>query len=358
MKKIVIVNPGATSTKIAYFEDTDLVWKDEVIYTPDQLKDYAKIYDQFEIRYQDIQVLLENHGISQDLDAVVGRGGLIGPVKAGAIKVDAELIDHLKNHPVLEHASNLGAGLAAAIRDHFGNESCQALIYDPVTVDSMMPIARYTGLKEIQRKSIGHHLNMRAVARRLASDNGLDYDKANLIIVHIGGGATASAHTQGDIVDFVSDDEIMFSAERSGGLPVKEVLKLAKELGVQELSKKVRAEAGLQSLCGTKDLREIEDRVKQGDQEADEVIQAFALQLAKCIATLAVSLKGKVDYIALTGGMAHYDYLCQLIEERVNFIAPFKIYAGEFEAIALAKGGFRVITGIEKASSLEEAMKK
>lgn len=354
MNKIVVINPGATSTKLAFFQDDKQVWKDEIIYTVDDLQSFNRVYDQFDLRLKDIEQCLEKHEVTHDLDTVVGRGGLIGPVKPGAIIVDDLLVDRLENHPVLEHASNLGCKLAKSVLQKFGKPNTLAYVYDPVTVDSMSSVARMTGLVNVERKSIGHHLNMRAVAMRAAKDIGKTYQTANIVVVHLGGGSSASAHQKGTVIDFVSDDEIMFSAERSGGLPIKEIIPILREVSVDEFNIMVRKEAGLQAHCGTKDLREIEARIVSGDTQAALVVEALALGVSKCIASLSATLNGEVDAICLTGGMAYSERICQLVESRVTFIAPLKIYPGEFELQALAEGGLRVLTEQEQASFLED----
>ncbi|MGY3723831.1 butyrate kinase [Granulicatella balaenopterae] len=356
MQKIVVINPGATSTKLAYFEDESLIWKDEIVYTSEQLGNFDKIFDQLALRTLDVETCLLKHDIPADLDTVVGRGGLIGPVKSGAIVVDDFLIDRLKNKPVLEHASNLGCKLADDIVKKFGKVNAKAYIYDPVTVDSMCDIARITGLAEVQRTSVGHHLNMRAVAMKAAKDINQTYQSANIIVVHMGGGCSASAHKHGEVIDFVSDDEIMFSAERSGGLPIKEMIPILKRISVEEFTMKVRKNAGLQSHFGTKDLRIIEGYLEKGDEHAKLVLEAMALGISKCMASLAATLEGKVDAVCLTGGMAYSDFLCAEVAKRTTFIAPFIAYPGEFELQALASGGYRVLTQQEEPYYLEDIM--
>ncbi|CCI85041.1 butyrate kinase [Lactobacillus pasteurii DSM 23907 = CRBIP 24.76] len=349
MKQILTINPGATSTKIAMYQDTQLAWKEEITYSSQDLAKYDKIFDQFSLRLADIEEVLASHQVTK-LDLAVGRGGLIGPVKSGAIKVNQSLVDHLQYHPVLEHASNLGAKLAWEISKKHGTGL--ALIYDPVTVDSMSPVARLTGIKGIERRSIGHHLNMRAVARKAAEKVGKSYDDANLIVVHLGGGSSASAHKHGQVIDFVSDDEIMFSAERSGGLPIKAMLPVIKEMGLDKFNQLIRKRGGLYSYFGTTDLRVVEEKIAQGDQEASLVFDALCLGISKTIAALSVSIAQPIDQICLTGGMARSNLLCKKVEERVHFIAPLAIYPGEFELEALALGGFRVLNQEEEAQEL------
>ncbi|MGL5405636.1 MAG: butyrate kinase [Propionibacteriaceae bacterium] len=353
MTYILTVNPGATSTKIAAFEDTAELWRETINYDATDFAGMTSVFDQLERRYNDIKTILESRHSGMVFDATAGRGGLIGPVKPGAYVVNDALIDQLRNRPVLDHASNLGGALAREVARDFGIVDCPAFIYDPVTVDSMTDIARLTGLKGVERKSIGHHLNMRAVAMDLADTLGLGYKKANIIVVHMGGGSSASAHCQGEIVDFVSDDEIQFSAERSGGVPLKEITTLLKTMSPTELGTKLRKEAGLLSHCGTTDMREIESRIQAGDTAAETVVAAMGLQVAKCMASLAATLAGKVDGLILTGGMAHSSRLCDEVSKRTDFIAPFYPYPGEAELPALAGGVLRVLRGEEIANVME-----
>ncbi|MBJ8325268.1 butyrate kinase [Streptococcus pacificus] len=340
MKTIIAINPGATSTKIALYQDEELLWKEDILYTPEDLEPYAKVFDQFDRRLKDIEAILSKHHV-ETIDVAVGRGGLIGPVKPGAILVTDDLINHLEYHPVLEHPSNLGAKLAKFIMADYGNDK-PAYVYDPVTVDSMRDVSRLTGIKGVERTSTGHHLNMRAVARKVAEDLGKSYDDLNIVIAHLGGGSTASAHEKGAIVDFVSDDEIMFSAERSGGIPLKAVISKIKEMGIDDFNYLARKKAGLQSHCKTADLRDVEKRMADGDKEASLVFDALALGIAKTLAVLAVSINGPVDMVCITGGMAYSKALCEAVKERTSFIGPFKAYPGEFELEALALGGLRV----------------
>lgn len=350
MGKIIVINPGAISTKFGYFIDGTQKWNKEITYDNNILKKFTSLFDQLELRLEDITEVLDEEGIDK-LDAVVSRGGLIGPVKSGAYVIDQKILNKLEFDPELEHASNLGAKIAYTILKEYGTEEAKSYIYDPVTVDEMIDIARITGVKEIQRKSIGHHLNMRAVAIKVAEDHDSSYEKDNIVVAHLGGGSTASAHRKGQIIDFVSDDEIMFSAERSGGVPLKELLPLMEEYSGKELSKKLRNESGLQSLLDTKDLIEIQERIEQGDEYAEKVITALSLQIAKTIATLSTTLKGEVDYICLTGGMSHSDLIYDQVKSFVEYVAPVKRYPGEFELLALAKGGERVLKGEEQANT-------
>lgn len=350
--RILAINPGATSTKLAGFEDDVEVFRDEIVYDAEHFAPSPTVFSQFDERAADIVAKLEARGVTEKFDAVVGRGGLIGPVSPGAYVVDDAFEDVARNRPTLDHASNLGGPLARAIAARFGVDGCPALIYDPVTVDEMSDVARITGLAGIERESVGHHLNMRAVAIDLADKLGKGYQGADIVVVHLGGGSSASAHQHGVVVDFISDDEVQFSAERSGGLPLKTVVGMLKTMSVDEFSRTVRKNAGLKSHVGSTDMRVLEAKIAEGDEQAALVLDALALQVAKAVGCLAVSMSGHVDGIILTGGMAHSKALCEKVAERTRFIAPLYPYPGEAEMKALAAGARRVLLGQEEAHHL------
>lgn len=354
--RILAINPGATSTKIGYFEDDHLQWKKELTYSFEKISEYKTILDQYEFRYLDIAEYLKSKHVSVDsLDSVVGRGGLLPPVNAGAYLVNEAIMDCLKNRPILEHASNLGASLANGIAEKFGTKDCKAYIYDPVTVDQMEDVARISGSASIERKSIGHVLNMRAVCMKIAEDElNKPYEKANFVVAHVGGGSSASAHQQGRMIDLISDDEGLFSAERSGGLPLKEVIPMCYERTKKEMTDMTRKKGGLVSYFGTNDARIVEEKAKKGDETAKIVLDAMAYQIAKTVGELATVLYGKVDGIILTGGLAHSRYITDLVKKRTSFIAPIFIVPGEEELTALAKGARRVLLNQEDVNIFSE----
>src|SRR5699024_6860863 len=299
MDRVLVVNPGATSTKIGYFEDDVLKTEKEFTYSLEDIAPYDSVIDQYDFRLKDITSWLEENNFTADsFDAVVGRGGLLPPVNAGAYVVNDEIIDVLTHRPVLEHASNLGAPLARGLAKDFGTEKCEAFIYDPVTVDQMDDVARISGIKEIERKSIGHVLNMRAVSMKIAEEElNKAYEDVNLIVAHIGGGTSASIHKKGRIVDLISDDESLFSAERSGGLPVKEVIPMCYQYTEKEMKDITRRRGGLVSYFGTNDARIVEEKANNGDEEAKLVLEAMAYQIAKTVGELATVVNGDVDGI-------------------------------------------------------------
>lgn len=354
--RIISINPGATSTKIAYYENDELKLKKEFTYSYDKIAAFDSIMAQYDFRFQDIvEWLEENHLSKGSLDAVVGRGGLLPPVDAGAYIVDDAIIDCLTNRPVLEHASNLGAILAKGVAEKFGTPDCLAYIYDPVTVDQMDDIARISGIAEVERKSIGHVLNMRAVCMQVAEEElKKPYEQSKLIVAHIGGGSSASVHKYGRMIDLISDDEGLFSTERSGGLPLKEVIPLCYQYTQKEMTDLIRKRGGLVSYFGTNDARIIEEAASNGDAKARLVLEAMAYQIAKTIGELATVLYGEVDGIILTGGIAHSTMITDWVKERTSFLAPVYLVPGEAEMLALAKGARRVLRGEEVAHRFEE----
>ncbi|KGX87748.1 butyrate kinase [Pontibacillus litoralis] len=354
--RVLAINPGATSTKVACYENDELTFKKEFTYHYETISQYDSIMQQYHLRYQDIATFLQEMDMKiGSFDAVVGRGGLLPPVKAGAYRVNEAMLDCLEHRPVLQHASNLGASLAKGIAEVFGTEDCQAFIYDPVTVDQMEDVARISGSASIERKSIGHVLNMRAVSMKIADEQlGKPYEESRLVVAHIGGGSSASAHRNGRIIDLVSDDEGLFSTERSGGLPLKEIIPMCFQRTQKEMTELTRKKGGLVSYFGTNDARIVEEKAKNGDEQAQLILRAMAYQIAKTIGELATVLCGKVDAIILTGGLAYSEYVMNMVKERVSFLAPVHIVPGEEELLALAKGARRVLTGQEHAHTFIE----
>jgi|SRR5690625_100466 len=356
MDRVLAVNPGATSTKIGYFEDDVLKMEKEFTYTLEDIAPFESVIDQYDFRLRDIVSWLEENNFDKDsFDAVVGRGGLLPPVNAGAYLVNDEIIDVLTHRPVLEHASNLGALLARGLAENFGTSNCEAFIYDPVTVDQMDDLARISGIAEIERKSIGHVLNMRAVSMKVAEEElNKPYEDVNLVVAHIGGGTSASVHKKGRMVDLISDDESLFSAERSGGLPIKEIIPMCYKHSEKEMRDLTRRRGGLVSYFGTNDARIVEEKANNGDEKAKLVLEAMAYQIAKTIGELATVVKGEVDGIILTGGIAYSKFITSLVIERTSFIAPVFIVPGEAELLALAKGARRVLRNEEEAQVFKE----
>ena len=354
MKRILVINPGSTSTKIAYYEDEICIWKESIGIDENKRKDYPTIWSQLDMRYEMIMSNLTTHHTDPEkLDCVVSRGGLIGQVSSGAIAIDDRVLDVLKNRPVNHHASNLGAAIAYKIASPYGIPS---YIYDPVTVDEMIDIVRITGLKEASRFGQGHNLNMRAAAQKYCKDNGIDYYRANVIVAHLGGGITLSLQSNGRIIDMMSDDDGPFSPERAGEIPTFKLVKIIFDNNMDRNStmKMLQRQGGLMSHMGTSDVLKVEDLAKSGDAHAILILDAMALSIARSIAKLSVVVSGNVDAIILTGGIAYSAYITQLIKDRVSFIANVHIVPGENEMEALAKGALRVLNNEEEVNVFVE----
>jgi len=356
MKQILVINPGSTSTKIAWYCDDKMKWSENLEHDPAVIKQYSVIYDQLEMRSGVVLDTIARKGERVDaLSAVVSRGGLLGRVSAGAYEVNDAMVEVLRERPVNHHASNLGAAIALRIARQAG---VKAYIYDPVTVDEMIDLVRITGLKEVERFGQGHNLNMRAAALRLCREKDMDYRRVNLIIAHLGGGITLSLHSQGRIIDMVSDDEGAFSPERAGEMPTYRLLSALKKMHLDDagVMRLLQRGGGLTSWFGTSDTRAVERRaLQEGDRQAKLVYDAMALSVARSIGKLAVVVDGNVDHIVLTGGIAYSQYFTGEITRRVRFIAPVTVLAGENEMEALAQGCLRVLTGEEQAHIFAEA---
>ncbi|OZV11344.1 butyrate kinase [Tissierella sp. P1] len=351
MTRLLIINPGSTSTKIAVFDDEKSIFEETLRHSVEEISAFNKIYDQYEFRKNIIVEALKKNDISiESLDGVIGRGGLLKPIEGGTYEVNDSMLEDLKVGYLGEHASNLGGIIAYEIVKEINKKS---FIVDPVVVDEMQDVARVSGLKEIERKSIFHALNQKAVARRHANKLGKKYEELNLIVAHLGGGISVGAHEKGKVIDVANalDGEGPFSPERSGSLPVGDLVKLcySGKYSLDEMKKMIKGNGGIVSYLNTNDAREVGQRIKDGDEYAELVYKAMAYQVAKEIGTCAAVLKGKVDGILVTGGIAYDKEFTSWIEERVKFICDVTVYPGEDELMALAEGGLRVLRGEEEA---------
>lgn len=348
--KQLIINPGSTSTKLALYEDKEKIVQENVEHDATQMQQFDSIADQIPFRMGIIRDFMSRNSIQEkDLSAVMGRGGLVFGLKTGGYEVNDDLCEALVNDRLSQpHASNLGGLLARELARPLG---IPAYIYDAVTGGELTEVAKITGIRDIERRSFCHVLNSRAMAIRYAQENGLDYNKLNLIVAHLGGGISASVHAQGRIIDSIGDDDGQFSPERSGSVPSLELIRLcfSGDYTKADMVKKVRGKGGLFAHLGTSDCRVIEKMIKGGDQHADLVFQAQAYQIAKGIGLLSIVLKGKCDAIILTGGVARSQMLTDRIKEYVSFIAPVAVLPGENEMEALALGGLRLLSGEETA---------
>jgi len=349
--RLLIINPGSTSTKIAVYDNENPVLVETLRHSAEELSPYKTILEQYDFRKETIVKLLSQKGIDMNsLNAVVGRGGLLRPIESGTYEVNDRMLQDLKAGGTRQHASNLGAVIAKEIASSLNIPS---YIVDPVVVDEMDEIARLSGLPEIPRASIFHALNQKAVAKRYAKEKGVSYQDLNLIVAHLGGGISVGAHKNGRVIDVNNalDGEGPFSPERSGSLPVGDLIRLcfSGKYTLEEMMKKVVGKGGIVAYLGTNDAREVEKMIENGNKEAELIYKAMAYQIAKEIGYCAASLSGKVDAIILTGGLAYSKLLVEWIIERVGFIANVVVYPGEDEMLALAEGGLRVLRGEEKA---------
>lgn len=353
-EKILVINPGSTSTKVAVFEGESAKWIESIDHSADELKKYKKVYDQLEMRLQLIKQCLENHGEEiSTFSAIASRGGNMPAVKAGAYKVNEYMVECLKYRPIDEHAANVGAGIALELANEAGID---AYIYDALTVDEMLDVNKITGLAGIRRPARGHNLNTRAAALKLCEQKNIEYDDTNIIVAHLGGGITINLHSGGRIIDIIMDEEGPFSPERAGGMPVYAIVKMAfsGKYTEAELMKQLQRKGGLLSHCGVLDLREVERMIDEGDEYAKTVYDAMALATAKNIAKISPCVQGKIDHIVLTGGLAHSKRFTGQIIKAIEFLAPVTIIAGENEMQSLASGVARVLRGEEKARILTE----
>lgn len=351
MTRLLIINPGSTSTKIGVFDNEDIICEETLRHSVDEIGKFDKIYDQYKFRKNLIIDTLSKHNIPMDsLDGIVGRGGLLKPIEGGTYEVNETMLEDLKVGYLGEHASNLGGIIAYEIGKKLGQ---RAFIVDPVVVDEMKDIARISGLKCIERKSIFHALNQKAVAREYAKNANKNYEDLNLIVAHIGGGVSVGAHERGKVIDVPNalDGEGPFSPERAGSLPVGDMVKLcfSGDYSLDQVKKMLKGNGGLVSYLNTNDGREVSKRIKNGDKYAELIYRAMAYQISKEIGASAAVLKGKVDAILITGGIAYDSQFVSWIEESVSFIAKVYSYPGEDELRALAEGGLRVLRGEEDA---------
>ncbi|HSN58058.1 MAG TPA: butyrate kinase, partial [Clostridiaceae bacterium] len=329
--KALVINPGSTSTKIGVYEDETPVLVETLRHSAEEIGKYATIFDQYEFRKDVIlKVLADKNFDVKELGAVVGRGGLLKPVEGGTYAVDEKMIEDLKIGVMGQHASNLGGIIADEIARSL---NIPAFIVDPVVVDELQDVARISGMPEIERMSIFHALNQKAVARRYAAEYGKNYEDVNLIVVHLGGGVSVGTHKDGRVIDVNNalDGEGPFSPERSGGVPVGSLVELcySGKFTLAEMKKKITGRGGMVAYLNTNDFIEIEKKAMGGDKEYKLIFDAFIYQVAKEIGKNAAVLSGKVDAVILTGGIAYSKPVVAGITEMVSFISPVVVYAGE-----------------------------
>jgi len=348
--RILTINPGSTSTKIGVFENERPLLEKTIRHDAETLRQYKTIIDQYEFRKQTILAALDEEGINlSKLSAVCGRGGLLRPIEGGTYRVNEAMLEDLRRGYSGQHASNLGGILAHEIASAL---NIPAFIVDPVVVDELEPIARVSGFPLIERRSIFHALNQKAVARRVARQLGKRYDELNLIVAHMGGGITVGAHKQGRVVDVNNglDGEGPFSPERAGTVPAGDLVALcfSGEYYRDEIMSMLVGRGGLVGHLGTNDAVKVEKMIEAGDEQAKLVYEAMAYQVAKEIGAASAVLAGKVDAIVLTGGLAYGKSFVGQITRRVQWIADVIVHPGENELQALAEGALRVLCGEEE----------
>lgn len=342
--KILVVNPGSTSSKLGLFENERMVAEKKVNHPAEETAKHPQIMDQVDLRRQVMDDFLREHDIKpHTLSAVVGRGGLLKPIPSGTYRVTPPILEDLKSSKYGEHASNLGAVLAHTFTKDFGIPS---FIVDPVVVDEYNPLARYTGLKEIPRVPIWHALNVMAVVRQTCQKEGFDLKNENFVVAHIGGGITVSAIERGRCIDVSNGLEAgPFTPERSGALPTIQLVKLcfSGKYSEAEIKKLLVGRGGLVNHIGTSSLMDVENRINDGDKACQEVFDAMCYQIAKEIGSYVAVLRGKVCRIILTGGGAKCPPLIDNVSSYVKCFAPIHVVPGEDELAALALGALRVL---------------
>ncbi|MBI5997344.1 butyrate kinase [Clostridium perfringens] len=349
--KLLIINPGSTSTKIGVYEGEKEVLEETLRHSAEEILKYDTIFDQLDFRKEVILKVLKEKGIDiNELDAVVGRGGMLKPIEGGTYEVNEAMVEDLKVGVQGPHASNLGGILSNEIAKEIGK---RAFIVDPVVVDEMEEVARLSGVPELPRKSKFHALNQKAVAKRYAKEHNTSYEDVNLIVVHMGGGVSVGAHKKGRVIDVNNalDGDGPFSPERAGGVPSGELLEMcfSGKYSKEEVYKKLVGKGGFVAYANTNDARDLIKLSQEGDEKGSLIFNAFIYQIAKEIGSMAVVLEGEVDAIVLTGGIAYSDYVTNAINKKVKWIAPMVVYGGEDELLALAQGAIRVLDGVEEA---------
>lgn len=344
--KILVINPGSTTTKLAVYHDEKPVLIKSIRYEPATLARYASPFDQLELRQTDVVRTIEDEALAFDFDAIIARGGLTKPIPAGVYAINALML-HDTRHAARQHVCNLGCHMAAALAAPLPR--CLALIADPEIVDEMLPEAHICGSTLMNRVSVWHALNQRAIARHFAKIRGCRYEDLRLIIAHLGGGITVGAHLNGRTVDVNNglDGEGPFSPERAGSLPAADLIRLcfSGRFTEDELLGRIAGRAGLNAHLGTTDTREVIRRIEQGDTHAELVLNAMIYHVAKAIAAQGAVLCGEVDAILITGGLAHADYITSRLRERVGYLAPIHVFPGENELESLAENALAVLRG-------------
>jgi len=350
--KLLVINIGSTSTKLAVYNDETPEFTHILRHPQEEMKSLRSIEDHYNYRKPIVQAALKERGLEKThFDAVVGRGGLIKPIPSGTYGVNRLMYDDLLSCKWGKHLVNLGGILAFEVA---AEHKCPAYIVDPVVVDEVEEVARLSGYPGLPRTLAWHALNQKAIAKGYAKSIGKKYEDLNLVVAHMGGGVTIGAHRKGRVIDVNNaiDGDGPYSAERPGGLPVGEVMRLCysgKYPTYDDIRKEFTSRGGLVAYLGTNDMKEVVARIEAGDEYAKLILKGMAYQTAKDIGAAAAVLHGDADAIIITGGIAYNTIVMDWIKEMVSFIAPFVVIPGEDELGALAMGALRVLRGEEEA---------
>ena len=354
-KLILVINPGSTSTKIAVFKNDTCIEASNLFHSTEEIKKASTIYGQKDMRTKGILNWIKSIKMSvNDLDAVVGRGGLLRPMPGGTYKITQKMLENLKIGFQGQHAANLGGIIAYDIGSKIGVPS---FIVDPVAVDEFEEVARISGLPEIQRRSLVHALNINAVVRKVSTKINKKFREASYVVAHIGGGISVAPVKNGRIIDVNNaSEEGPFSAQRCGSVPADDIvcMSYSGKYTYEEMRRKVMYGSGLTAYLGTNDGRVIEKRIDEGDKKAELIFKSMAYQIGKEIGGMAAVLGGKVDAVILTGGFAYSKRITDWICDMVSFIAPVHIVPGEDEMLALAEGALRVLNNKEEFKIYED----
>jgi butyrate kinase len=351
VKQILVINPGSTSTKISVFNDADEIFTHTLRHSAEELEPFSKVSEQYAFRKSVIEKVIADAGfLLSGFHAIVGRGGLIRPVVSGTYEVTERLRRDLEKGVMGEHASNLGGIIALEFANAIPH--CKAYISDPVVVDELEQVARVSGHPLFERRSIFHALNQKAIARRFAAESGKKYEDVNVVVAHMGGGISVGAHRKGRVIDVNNavDGYGPFSPERAGTIPAGDLAKLcfSGKYTLNEVKKMLNGQGGLMAHLGTNQAHVVQKKAESGDEKSNLILSAMAYQVAKEIGAMSVVLKGDMDAILLTGGIANNKFVVNAIVDAVKFLAPVKIYAGEDEMSALSNNVLRVINGEEE----------
>ena len=355
MYRILTINPGSTSTKIAVFDNDKMLFEETIRHSKNELSQFDSVVAQKDMRRAVIEDALKKNGVSyESINAISGRGGIVRPIDSGTYEVNELMLQDLKNDISSVHASALGGIIAYEIGQEYG---IPAYVVDPVVVDEMEPCAKLTGIPGIERKSVFHALNTKAIARKAAASLGLQYENARLVVAHMGGGITVGAHWYGRVID-VNDGisgEGPFTPERSGSIPAEKIVDMcfSGHYTKAEMRKLISGVGGMSAYLGTNNLREVEALIKSGDEFAALVVDSMSYQVAKEIGAMVAVLEGRVDAIVLTGGLAYSNRFTGNIKQRVDQIARVLVYPGEDEMLALSEGVLRVLEGRERVQKYE-----